>query len=866
MSDVDNGAIPKEYDAPAVELRLMERLVDSAYFFDWKSKKPDFIIDTPPPYPTGSFHIGNALNWCYIDFVARYKRMQGFNVMFPQGWDCHGLPTEVRVEELHGITKNQVSRGEFLGLCEKLTEQNIAKMRLTLRRLGFSVDWSSEYITMKPEYYAHTQHSFVQMYEKDYIYQAEHPVNWCPRCETAIAFAEVDYETRDTFLNYFDFDGVEIATTRPELLSACVAVAVHPEDLRYRHLIGKELTVPVFGHKVVAISDEAVDPSFGSGVVMICTFGDKQDVRWWAKHHLPVRKAIDKQGRMTSLAGKYGGMSVDECKNTIIEDMKNAGLITKQEIIEQNVGRCWRCKTPIEILSERQWFVKIKSDEILETSKQIKWIPSHMETRLENWTGTMEWDWCISRQRIFATPIPVWYCNQCGKTLVAKPEWLPVDPTKNAPPVTCECGSRSFVAEEDVLDTWMDSSISALQVGGWLKGEKQRLPALRPQGHDIIRTWAFYTILLTKALVGVHPWDAIIINGMVLGEDGHKMSKSRNNFVVPEEVVTKYGADAFRQWAATGGSTGSDIMFRWKDVVAGSRFLQKLWSIFRFAYPHIKDFDTNTRTELTVVDRWLLSKLAKLVERVTSNMDAYQFNEAFRLLRGFLWETFADNYIELVKSRLYGKDLKPRRAAEYTLYTTIDAALRMLSPFLPFFTEEAYFRLHKEDIHEKSWPIPDKSLIDATSEENGELLVEVASHVRRYKSEHGIALNAQLKKIEIYRSPFTDTTDLEGVTNSIVELQSDMPVFAEVPVEIKPDMSIIGPRYKKQAKQIVRALQTANPAHIAAQMKTNHIVLQIDAESINLEPEAVSVKSELMLHGKAVDAETIKDAIVVIEK
>jgi valyl-tRNA synthetase len=866
-ADDVHGLISKEYDASAVETSWVERWDDSDYFFNWESDKPDFIIDTPPPYPTGSFHIGNALNWCYIDFVARYKRMRGFNVMFPQGWDCHGLPTEVRVEEIHGITKNQVSREEFRRLCEELTEENIDKMRATLRRLGFSVDWSNEYITMKPEYYAHTQLSFVQMYERDYIYQSEHPVNWCPRCETAIAFAEVDYSSRDTLLNYFDFDGVEVATTRPELLAACVAVAVHPEDERHRDKVGEELTVPIFNHKVKVISDEAVDPSFGSGVVMICTFGDKQDVRWWAEHNLPVRKAIDKQGRMTELAGKYAGMSVEECKKAIIEDMKREGLILRQETLEQNVGTCWRCKTPIEILSERQWFVRIKAEEILETAEKIQWIPEHMHIRLENWTGTMEWDWCISRQRIFATPIPVWYCNRCDRILIAKPEWLPVDPTRDAPPAVCECGSTDFRGEEDVLDTWMDSSISAMQVAGWMKGRELRLPTqLRPQGHDIIRTWAFYTILRTRALAGVKPWDVIVVNGMVLGEDGHKMSKSRDNFVVPEEVVARYGADAFRQWAAIGGSTGSDIMFRWKDVVAGSRFLQKLWSIFRFSYPHIKGFSKAESVKLTVVDRWLLSKLTQLIDSVTCSMDGYQFDEAFKALRGFIWETLADNYIELVKSRLYGEDSPQKKAAQYTLHKTIDALLKMLSPFIPFFTEEAYSKLHTESVHLQSWPLPEESLLDEEAEREGELIAQIAGYVRRYKSERGIALNAPLKKIDIYSDHLSDASDLTGVTNTQVDLHSGKPEFEEVPVEVKPNMSIIGPRYKKQAKHIINALKNIEATHIAEQMKKGSVTIETEAGSITLEPEAISLRTEILLQGKAVDVETLKDAIVVIEK
>ncbi|MDD1755201.1 MAG: class I tRNA ligase family protein, partial [Methanothrix sp.] len=339
--------VSKEYNFKQAEEKWVASWDSSVYYFDWESKKPQYIIDTPPPYPTGNFHIGNALNWCYIDFVARYKRMRGFNVMFPQGWDCHGLPTEVKVEEINHITKNQVPREEFRRLCEKLTDEAIERFHLSMGRLGLSIDWSNEYVTMKPEYYVKTQTSFVQMHEHGLIYREDHPVNWCPRCGTAIAFAEVEYDSRTTSLNYMRFqaeDGyLEIATSRPELLAACVAVAVNPEDERYSRHIGKNVRVPIFDYEVPVLADPVVDTKFGTGVVMICTFGDKQDVRWWMEHHLPLRQAIDRNGRLTNIAGPYVGLSVDETKKKIIQDMLGEKIIFKQEPLEQNVGLCWRC-------------------------------------------------------------------------------------------------------------------------------------------------------------------------------------------------------------------------------------------------------------------------------------------------------------------------------------------------------------------------------------------------------------------------------------------------------------------------------------------------------------------------------------------
>jgi valyl-tRNA synthetase len=849
--------LPKEYDYNAIEEKWMNKWQDSMFYFDWNSEKPQFIIDTPPPYPTGNFHIGNALNWCYIDFVARYKRMRGFNVMFPEGWDCHGLPTEVKVEELNGITKSQVSREEFRQMCVDLTTNNIERMRKSLRRLGFSIDWSNEYITMEPSYFGKTQASFVQMYESGKIYQQNHPVNWCPRCETAIAFAEVEYDARDTVLNYLNFDKLQIATTRPELLAACVAVAVNPDDERYSKYVNTEVKVPVFGHAVKVIADKSVDPTFGTGVVMICTFGDKQDVRWWVEHSLPLRKAIDKTGKMTGIAGKYAGMSTDECKKAIIYDMKTSGILYKQEKLDQNVGLCWRCKTAIEILSERQWFVKIVAEDILNTANEVTWVPDYMKVRLENWTGTMEWDWCISRQRIFATPIPAWYCAECGKTKVAKEEWLPLDPTQKAPPEACECGSTEFRGEEDVLDTWMDSSISALHVSGWLSDKQLLLPAqLRPQGYDIIRTWAFYTILRSKSLLDKKPWDTILLNGMVLGEDGHKMSKSRNNFVVPEEVMKKNGADAFRQWAAIGGTTGSDIIFSWKDVVAGSRFLQKLWSIVRFSMPHISD----KPALFTPIDLWLLSKLNRLVKECTEKMDAYQFDETFKAIRGFAWEILADNYIELAKSRLYG-DGKGKRAAQYTLFVTIDTLSRLLAPFLPYFSEEIYSHLRPVSVHLQQWPQADESLIDADAEVTGELIKEITAAIRRYKSEHGMALNTQLAGVEIY-STLEDASDIAGAANSEVILKTGTPYFETVPTALLPNMKVLGKMYRSRAKPIAEAILNADPKLAAS----GSIDLTIDNEKITLDNSSFTVEKERLLKGKAVDVLEVGNAVIVITR
>ena len=855
--------VSKEYDFNCVEEKWVESWDPSVYHFDWQSDKPQYIIDTPPPYPTGNFHIGNALNWCYIDYVARYKRMRGYNVMFPQGWDCHGLPTEVKVEELNHITKNQVPREEFRRLCEKLTEEAIERFHQSMGRLGLSIDWSNEYVTMRPEYYVKTQTSFVRMHEKGLIYREDHPVNWCPRCGTAIAFAEVEYDSRTTTLNYMRFvsaDGeMQIATSRPELLPACVAVAVHPDDQRYQKFIGKKVRVPLFDYEVPVLADPVVDTAFGTGIVMICTFGDKQDVRWWMEHHLPLRQAIDREGHLTAVAGPYAGLSVGQAKERIIRDMQKEEIIFRQEPLEQNVGLCWRCKTAIEILSERQWFVRINPEEIKKTAEEIEWVPPHMQVRLKNWADSVEWDWCISRQRIFATPIPVWYCRSCGEVLVAKEEWLPLDPNQTRPPIRCRCGSDDFIPEKDVLDTWMDSSISALAVAGWPDREDLRMPTqLRPQGHDIIRTWAFYTILRTKSLEGVRPWDTILINGMALGEDGHKMSKSLNNFIRPEEVFATNGADALRQWGAMGGSPGNDIMFQWKEITAASRFQQKLWSIFRFSLPLIAD----VKADPGQVDRWLLGELDRLVIRATKAMEAFQFDETMKAIRGFAWETLADNYIELVKARLYGPDSPEKRAAQSTLYRAIETVARLMAPFTPFISEEIFHTLTKESVHVQSWPEPAGIEVDPA----GQAIKEIAAAIRRYKAEKGMALNAPLPGIVVYSDLGLETFDLSGVANSSVESRAGKPDIEMKPVAVKPQIKIIGPRFKDKSGKIIRALAAMDPARAAEQKASGSIKVDVDGESIDLPAEAVEIEMETLSAGLAVDVLRLDGASVLVRR
>jgi valyl-tRNA synthetase len=766
-------ALSKECDIHRIEKRWQKRWVEmGVYHFNWAdTERPTYSINTPPPYPSGDFHMGNVLNWTYFDVMARFKRMRGFNVYFPQGWDCHGLPTEVEAEEHYGIRKTEVSPDRFRKLCEKLVDKYIGKMKEAITRLGCSIDWKTEYKTMDSDYWRRTQLSFLLLNQKGLIYKGTHPINWCPRCETAIADAEVEHEEIEGTIYYIKFKlerenggSITIATTRPELLPACVTVGIHPRDDRYKDYVEKEVIVPVFGRRVKIVTDDMVDPDYGTGVVMICTYGDKADVKFVAKHRLPVIICIDGDGKMNRNAGEYYKLTVEEARRSVVRDVKRRGLLERTERIQREVGVCWRCKTPIEILEREQWFMKTRhlADEVVESASEVIWYPDHMKTRLIDWTKSLDWDWVISRQRVFATPIPAWYCEKCGEILLAEPEWLPIDPKSSEPKIECcpSCGSKHFVPERDVLDTWFDSSLTCAVHAGWPDREDWRrlFPAdLHPSGADIIRTWAYYLMVRHLALFGERPYRSCLINGMVLGSDGRKMSKSLGNYTATLDVFQRYGADATRQWATGGGATGSDIPFRWPDVEYGRRFLIKLWNAARFVSLQMKDYIPQSDVELGVIDRWLLSRLEKMTKRVTDALESCQFSVAIEEVRGFTWRVLCDRYIEAIKHRLYNPETydKERVAAQYVLYEAIYRVLQLLAPISPHVIEEIYQSLYAKDkkyesIHVSSWPSTNKDRIDDEAEICGDLVIALIGEVRRDKADRRIPLNTPIKKLTIY--------------------------------------------------------------------------------------------------------------------
>ncbi|RLJ03246.1 MAG: valine--tRNA ligase [Candidatus Aenigmatarchaeota archaeon] len=759
--------LDKEYRAEEKELYWQKKWTEwGIYKFNINTKKPIFSIDTPPPTISGLIHVGHAMSYSQAEFIARYKRMRGFEVFYPMGFDDNGLPTERYVEKKLGVDSSKMKRSEFIKLCLEETRKGEEEFESVWTRLGISVDWSLLYSTISPEVRRISQRSFLDLYKKGRIYREKGPVIWCPECRTAVAQAEQDHIDRESKLYTILFDKVDgkdvlIATTRPELMGACVGILVHPEDERHRDLVGKEVRVPIFGQKVKVMEDEEVDPEFGTGVVMVCTFGDKVDIEWWRKFGLDLRIIIDEGGRLT--VEPYKGLKIEEARRRIVEDLKEKGLLKKEKKVEQSVGVHERCGTPTEIYMAYQWYVKIldMKEKMLELGDELNWYPESMKSRYVHWVNGLKWDWCISRQRHYGIPFPVWYCKACGEIMVAEEDELPVDPLEQQPKRKCpKCGCTKFEGDKDVMDTWATSAVTPLINGKW--GEQNSIMdkiypmSLRPQAHDIIRTWLFYTVLKCYLHTGKAPWRDVMISGHGQDEKGEKMSKSKGNVIEPLDVVRDYSADALRWWSSS-VKLGEDLPFKIKDVITGQKFLLKLWNSSRFVSMHLEDYKPREEPGLRVIDRWILDKLNEVIEKVTESFEEYGYSRAKRMVEHFFWYEFCDNYLEMVKHRLYNPDVygkESREAAQYTLYQVLLASLKMLAPIIPHITEEIYqalFQEHEKDIsiHISRWPETKENWVDPDARGKGEIAKAIVTAVRQWKSQKKIPLNKEVSEIVI---------------------------------------------------------------------------------------------------------------------
>ena len=768
----------KHYNAEEVEEKI-KKFWEKEKIYKFDSKKGNiYSIDTPPPYASsGHLHVGHALHYTQFEIIARIRRQLGFNVYFAPGYDDNGLPTEKYVEEKLGIDKSKTNRAEFRKLCLKESEK-VEKIYTDkfFKKLGHSYDWDLLYTTISTEAQKVAQTSFLKLVKKGDCYRSEEPVIWCPHHETALAQAEVEDLQRETRMNYIDFDLVEggkinIATTRPEFLPACVAIFVHPKDKKNKNLIGKEAIVPLFNYKVKVMTDESVDSEFGTGIQMVCTFGDNADIEKWKRYKLDLRDIVNKDGTLNQRADQYQGMKLEEAREAMIKDLMKTGRIKKQESLQQTVGSCWRCSTPVEYIIAKQWFIKTLKykKELIKRGREIKWHPDFMRKRFENWTENLGWDWVISRQRFYGVPIPAWYCEGCDEIIFPDEKQVPIDPIEKKR--KCSKCKKEAVPDTDVFDTWMTSSNTPEIASRWLKKpelyKKISPMSLRPQSHDIIRTWAFYTILKSHLLFDRIPWKNIMIGTYILDSKGKGMHKSKGNVVWADELIEKYNVDAFRYWVG-GASLGSDLPFDEKELIAGKRFLTKLWNASRFVFMNLKSYGGKRPKKLEKIDRWMLQKTKEVSEKIKKYYSDYNIARAKKEIEDFFWHTFCDNYLEIIKKRIYNEKGDKKLSAQYTLYNSLLTILKLVSPITPFITEELYQEYFRKHEKLKSIHLTEFSKIDIKEKkEGGDLFIEILRKVRHEKTKENKPMNALIKLylpqteseiIEPYRRDFMNAS------------------------------------------------------------------------------------------------------------
>ncbi|MBI5000230.1 MAG: valine--tRNA ligase [Euryarchaeota archaeon] len=871
-----------DYDQRAIE-RKWQDLWESwkLHRFNFESSAPVYSIDVPPRYANAPLHLGHATSYTHIDIRARYKRMRGFNVFNPLCADTNGMPIEIAVEKAHNITKRSLPRQEYLKLCTQFANMNIGTISQQFKMLGHSFDPTLFYQTDSPQYRRITQITFLRMLEKGLVYKGTAPVIWCPTCETAIADPEMEYKTRKGTLSQVKFTANEsgepiwVATTRPELLCTCQLAAVHPTDERYRGLVGKTIVTPVFGREVKVIEDPKVDPAFGTGVVMICSIGDSDDLEWIYKYGLKLEKGIDEQGKMTELAGKYTGMKASDAKAAILCDMKEAGLLGEQREVDQNVGTCWRCHQPVEFLQKTQWFLKTLDfkDDVLGASKKINWHPKFMEVRLTNWVNSLNRDWVISRQRYFATPIPVWECEACGAYVPAKEEQCYMDPTIVKPPMEkCpKCGSALKGCEE-VFDTWMDSSISPLYNSFWMRDEKRFKKlypmCMRPQAHEIIRTWTFYTILRCRQVTGQTPWGETMISGFIQAPDGSPMHSSLGNAIDPIPIIEEHGADAMRYFAAT-CNLGIDQAFQLKEVVHGRKLCTKLWNIGNLFGNEVKGKVEAKADELRIPDKWILSRYSKVVRDATEAMEECDFARALRAVEQFAWHELADHYLEMIKHRMGKKD----KALHFTLYTVYLGSLKLLTPIMPHICDELYGLYFAKDESALSitviqWPEP--LFEDPDAEAQGELVKEVISAVRTWKSNSRMPLNAALKAIEASGEGAAlllgCEQDIVGTLKAQKFVITEELVAEEKVTAVKLNLAVLGPKLRDKVGKVAHAVSALDPQQAADAVESGHLIVELPGgEKFEVGKGDLLVTKGLSLAGKEVNEVKVRNVTMLIE-
>jgi valyl-tRNA synthetase len=808
------STVPDKPTLDGLEEKWDERWqADGTYRFDRTKTRADvYSVDTPPPTVSGSLHVGHVLSYTHTDLVVRFQRMRGKEAFYPMGWDDNGLPTERRVQNYFGVRcdpslpfdpayeppakpdKNQIpiSRRNFIELCERLTAEDEKAFEATWKRLGLSVDWSMTYTTIDDHCRRTAQHAFLRNLERGEAYQTEAPTLWDVTFQTAVAQAELeDRELQGAYhrIRFHRHDGsdVQIETTRPELIPACVALVAHPDDERYKPLFGTTVTTPLFGVEVPVKAHELADPEKGSGIAMICTFGDVTDVTWWRELDLPVRSIVTPNGRIqqapppgfddAAAQARYGelaGKTMHSARVRIVELLRESGdLVGDPKPITHPVKHYEKGDKPLEIVTSRQWYIRNGGrdadlrDALLARGGEMQWHPAYMQARYDSWVGGLNGDWLISRQRFFGVPFPLWYrVDANGEVDYSRPiacpyDRLPVDPSSEAPDGYDEDQRgkpNGFVGDPDVMDTWATSSLTPQIACHWVDDEdlfRRTFPMdLRPQAHDIIRTWLFSTVVRAHFEHDTAPWRHAAISGWVLDPDRKKMSKSKGNVVTPIGILEQYGSDAVRYWAAN-GRPGTDTAFDDNQMKVGRRLSIKILNASRFALGlggEGADHAPDPAAVTEALDRSMLAQLAAVAAEATVAFDAYDYARALERTEAFFW-SFCDNYLELVKGRAYGARGEAAAAsAQSALRLGLSVLLRLFAPFLPFVTEEVWSWWQEGSIHRAAWPAADE-LRAATGDADPAVLdvaADVLSAIRKAKTDAQVSLRAAVARAVVH--------------------------------------------------------------------------------------------------------------------
>lgn len=787
--------LEKTYNPKEIEPKLYEKWCENKYFHAEvdRSKKP-FTTVMPPPNITGKLHMGHAFDNTLQDILIRYKRMQGYNALWIPGTDHAAIATEVKVTEqlkAEGIDKKELGREKFLERTWQWKDEYAGTIEGQLKKLGVSCDWDRERFTMDEGCSKAVEEVFIKLYEEGYIYKGSRIVNWCPVCKTALSDAEVDHEEQAGHFWHIKYPIVgtdrflEIATTRPETMLGDTAIAVHPDDERYKDIVGKNVLLPLVNREIPIVADYYVDKEFGTGAVKITPAHDPNDFEVGKRHNLPEINIMNDDATINELGGKYAGMERYEARKAIVSNLEEQGFLVKVEDHSHNVGTHERCGTTVEPLVKQQWFVRMEelAKPAIEaiSNGDLKLIPERMNKTYMNWLSNIR-DWCVSRQIWWGHRIPAYYCQECGKVVVAR----------EMPEVCPDCGCTHFVQDEDTLDTWFSSALWPFSTLGWPE-KTEDLDYFYPTdvlvtGYDIIFFWVIRMVFSGYAYTGKAPFHTVLFHGLIRDSQGRKMSKSLGNGIDPLEIIEKYGADALRITLVTGNAPGNDMRFYDERVEANRNFANKVWNASRFILMNMegKEITVPNESDLSAVDQWIISKMNTLTKDVTENMDKFELGIAVQKVYDFIWDEFCDWYIELAKYRIYHAEEDPAAAnsALYTLKTVLGDALKLLHPFMPFVTEEIYGALvpEEESLMMSSWPEYKESSCYPEAENIVDHMKEIIRGVRNVRAEMNVAPSRKAKTYIVCEN--------ENLCQGFEEIkESSMPLMSANEIQIQSDKS-----------------------------------------------------------------------------